>query len=144
MLTTTTSAGAARRRPMNMTGDDAMKQLWNTHRTLTAVSLALGVTLALFGAGLIVDPRTIAGAPAWLKPAKFAASLSIYGLTLVWMFRYLRDWPRLRSVAGTITAVVPVIEVGLIALQAWRGTTSHFNLATPLDIAVFSTMGAAI
>jgi hypothetical protein len=143
MLTVTTS-DVRRRDPMNTTGADAMKPLWNTHHLLTAVSLTLAVALAVFGVGLIADPRTIAGAPAWLKPAKFAASLSIYGLTLVWMFGYLRDWPRLRAVAGTITAVVAVVEVGLIALQAWRGTTSHFNLATPFDIAVFSTMGAAI
>jgi hypothetical protein len=121
-----------------------MKQLWNTHRALTAVSLAMAVALAVFAVGLIADPRTIAGAPAWLKPAKFAASLAIYGLTLVWMFRYLGDWPRLRGVAGTITAVVAVIEIGLIALQAWRGTTSHFNVATPFDTFVFATMGAAI
>ena len=32
--------------------------------------------------GLAVDPRAITGAPAWLKPAKFAISSAIYGLTL--------------------------------------------------------------
>ena len=30
------------------------------------------------------------------------------------------------------------------AAQGWRGTTSHFNVATPFDIAVFATMGVAI
>jgi hypothetical protein len=121
-----------------------MKQLWNTHPTLTAVSLALTAALAAFAAGLVLDPRTIAGAPAWLKPAKFAASLAIYGLTLVWLFRYLPDWPRTRRAAGTITAVVALIEVAAVALQAWRGTTSHFNVGTAFDRTVFAVMGLAI
>ena len=41
-------------------------------------------------------------------------------------------------------AVVGVVEAGLISLQAWRGTTSHFNVATPFDTAVFAVMGIAI
>ena len=121
-----------------------MKTLWKTDALLTAVSLLQLAALAGFVIGMIVDPRLVAGAPAWLKPAKFAASLAIYGLTLAWMFRFLPDWPRTRRAAGVITAAVGVIEVGLIALQAWRGTTSHFNVATPFDIAVFASMGGAI
>jgi hypothetical protein len=121
-----------------------MKQLWKTHPPLTAASLLMFAVLAASAVGLIVDPRTIAGAPAWLKPAKFGASIGIYGFTLVWIFRYLPDWPRTRHLAGWTTAVVGVIEAGLIALQAWRGTTSHFNVATPFDGAVFVVMGIAI
>ena len=34
----------------------------------------------------------IGGAPAWLKPAKFAASIAIYTLTLAWVFTYLPEW----------------------------------------------------
>ena len=36
------------------------------------------------------------------------------------------------------------IEMGVIVLQALRGTTSHFNANTPFDLAVFNVMGAAI
>jgi hypothetical protein len=36
------------------------------------------------------------------------------------------------------------IELGSIALQAARGTTSHFNVSTPLDAALFMIMGGAI
>src|SRR4029079_19221238 len=121
-----------------------VKTLGKTEAVLTAVSLLQLAALAAFVVGMIVDPRLIAGAPAWLKPAQFAASLAIYGLTLVWVFRFLPDWPRTRRAAGAITAAVGVIEVALIALQAWRGTTSHFNVATPFDVAVFATMGVAI
>ena len=36
--------------------------------------------------GMLVDPRIITGAPAWLKPFKFAISTAIYSLTLAWIF----------------------------------------------------------
>jgi hypothetical protein len=94
--------------------------------------------------GVFLDPRLIAGAPAWLKPFKFAVSTAVYSLTLAWVFQWLADWPRVRRVVGWTTAVVFVLEVAIIDAQAWRGTTSHFNAATPLDTTLFSVMGAAI
>jgi hypothetical protein len=94
--------------------------------------------------GMLVDPRVITGAPAWLKPFKFAVSTAIYSLTLAWIFGWLSDWPRVRRVVGWATAIVFVLEVALIDLQAWRGTTSHFNVSTRLDGALFVLMGAAI
>jgi hypothetical protein len=100
--------------------------------------------LAAFAVALVLDPRTIAGAPAWLKPAKFAVSTAIYMFTVAWVFGYLREWTRVRRVVGRTTVSVLVLEVGIIALQAWRGTTSHFNNATPLDAALFTAMGLGI
>ncbi|GAB3279038.1 RNA-guided endonuclease InsQ/TnpB family protein [Parasphingorhabdus pacifica] len=42
--------------------------------------------------------------------------------------------------------VTSVLETALITVQAWRGVPSHFNLETPLDAAVSSTLavGGAI
>jgi hypothetical protein len=100
--------------------------------------------LTAFLIGIAIDPRVIAGAPAWLKPAKFAASTAIYMFTLAWIFGYLSEWPRLRRVVGRGTAAIFILEVAVIALQAWRGTTSHFNVSTPFDAALFTVMGTAI
>ena len=90
---------------------------------------------------LLVDPREITGAPAWMKPAKFAASIAIYTLTLAWVFTYLREWPRTRRVVSWVTTVTLLLEIVIIDLQAWRGTTSHFNVGTLLDGVLFTIMG---
>ena len=122
----------------------AIARLWKTDAALTITGLAMLPVLTFAVAGLVLDPRLIVGAPAWLKPAKFAASALIYSLTLTWMFGYLGGWVRTRRHVGRITAGVFVLEVGLVCLQAWRGTTSHFNVGRPLDAVVFSVMGVAI
>ena len=111
---------------------------------LTFTGLLMLAALAAALAGLWLDPRIITGAPAWLKPAKFAASTAIYTLTLAWIFTYLHDWTRTRRIVGRTTAAILVGEVGLIYVQAWRGTTSHFNVGTALDAVVFAVMGIGI
>jgi hypothetical protein len=118
--------------------------LWQTDRPLTAVGLIMIPALAASLVGIWLDPRMITGAPAWLKPTKFAASIGIYTLTLAWVFTYLSEWRRTRRIVGWTTAVVLILELVVIDLQAWRGTTSHFNVATPLDMTLFSIMGSAI
>jgi hypothetical protein len=118
--------------------------MWTNGALLTATGLLMLVVLIGAGVGLVVDARTITGAPAWLKPAKFAASIAIYTLTLAWVFTHLDDWPRTRRVVSAITAVTLVLEIIIIAFQAWRGTTSHFNVGTPFDLALWATMGWAI
>jgi hypothetical protein len=92
----------------------------------------------------VLDARTILGVPAWLKPLKFALSTAIYSFTFVWIFSYLPEWRSTRRVAGFITAAIFVIEVGIIDVQVWRGTTSHFNTATVLDGALYTIMGVGI
>jgi hypothetical protein len=119
-------------------------RLWRVDPLLTATGLVMLPVLAGALIGLVVDPRIITGAPAWLKPAKFAVSIAIYTFTLAWIFSYLPDWPRMRRIVGRVTAVVMVLEIAIISLQAWRGVTSHFNASTPLDMTLFSVMGTAI
>lgn len=123
---------------------DTVITLWRTDAPLTALGLLMIAMLAAAAVGLVVDPREITGAPAWLKPAKFAASIAIYTLTLAWVFTYLREWRRLRRVVSWVTVVTLLLEIVIIDVQAWRGTTSHFNVSTPLDGVLFTIMGLAI
>ena len=118
--------------------------LWRGSAPLTAVGLLMLVVAVASLAGIFVDPRIITGAPAWLKPFKFAISTAVYSLTLAWIFQWLTSWPRVRRIVGWTTAIVFVLEVAIIDLQAWRGTTSHFNASTPLDRTLFFVMGSAI
>ncbi len=118
--------------------------LWRASPPLTGVGLLMAAAAAGFAVAMALDPRVVVGAPAWLKPFKFAVSTGIYSLTLAWVFGWLVDRPRTRRVVGWTTATVFVLEVAIIAVQAGRGTTSHFNAATPLDATLLSVMGLAI
>ncbi|HEX2167936.1 MAG TPA: hypothetical protein VHG09_11950 [Longimicrobiales bacterium] len=120
------------------------REMWRASPPLTAVGVLMLFVAGLSLVGVFADPRVITGAPAWLKPFKFAVSTAIYSLTLAWIFTNLTDWPRMRRIVGWTTAIVFILEVGLIDIQAWRGTTSHFNVATTFDRVLFGVMGTAI
>lgn len=113
-------------------------------RPLEFVTWLMAPLGLLFAVLMLADPRVIEGAPAWLKPLKFAVSTAIYSATLAWVLRFLPDWPRLARRAAAVTAWVFVVEVALIALQAARGTTSHFNTSSLVDGVIFSVMGVGI
>lgn len=119
-------------------------RLWRGSAPLTCTGLLMIAALAVAVVGLLIDPRTITGAPAWLKPAKFAVSIAIYTLTLAWIFTLIPNWVRTRRIVEWTTAIVMVLEVVIIDLQAFRGTTSHFNVSTVFDGVLFTIMGAAI
>ena len=103
--------------------------------------LALAV---VFGLLIAVDSREILGVSRWLKPLKFALSIALYLGTLGWILGRLPITVRgVRGITwGAIGAMV--IEMVGIGGQSARGTTSHFNQATPFDGAVFGLMGLAI
>lgn len=121
-----------------------VRQAWEGDRLLTIAAGLFALLLVPTVLAIWLDPRTITGMPAWLKPAKFAASTAIYSITLAWVFRHLAEFPRTRASVGRTTAGVFVIELAIIYLQAWRGTTSHFNVGTRLDATLFAVMGSAI
>ncbi len=122
----------------------ALRRLWQTSPELIATAALMQVVLAGAIVGLVLDPTIITGAPAWLKPAKFAVSITSYTVTLAWIFTLLPEWTRTRRAIGWITAVTMVLEIVIIAGQAWRGRQSHFNVATTGDAVLFMIMGTAI
>lgn len=113
------------------------------HAWLTTLALAHVVLLALLLVGVMIDDVQVLGINRWIKPMKFAASIAIYLGALAWYAPALgteraRRWPL--ALAGWTM----VVEIVAIVVQAARGTTSHYNIATPLDAAIFATMGNAI
>jgi hypothetical protein len=119
-------------------------EFWRRNPPLIALVLTMLVVAAVAILGLVVDQRVITGAPAWMKPLKFAVSIAIYGATLLWMLAFIPDRPRLVAAVSWAVLLGLGFEIALIVMQVLRNTTSHFNVATSFDAAVFRSMGAAI
>ncbi len=99
--------------------------------------------LLLATAMFFADHTVITGINAWIKPAKFAISITVYAWTFAWLLHYLPDRGKRKFIArGIITCMF--VENALIFMQAARGVRSHFNITTALDGMIFSTMGVFI
>ncbi len=123
---------------------ELVRNAWSLNRPLTALVVGMLAVLIVSLLGLVIDPRIITGAPAWLKPTKFALSIAIYAATLLWLLTLVDDRPRLVSVISWLVALGVGAEMVLIVVQVLRGTTSHFNVATAFDTTVFGIMAAVI
>jgi hypothetical protein len=122
----------------------AWRRLLEVNRPLTILGTVMALTFVATLAGVVFDHRVITGAPAWLKPAKFAISTSIYSFTFVWLLGFVRKHPRVVRLAANVTVVSITIEMIAIITQAARGTTSHFNMTTPFDSFLWMMMGTFI
>ncbi|MFC4128539.1 hypothetical protein [Nocardia rhizosphaerae] len=100
------------------------------HRPLLVNSALMAVLVAVSLVGMLVDERMLLGESVWLKPAKFGFAFALYGVTLAWILRLPHRGRRVTWWLGTVFAVTGVADVGFIAVQAARGTFSHFNTAT--------------
>jgi hypothetical protein len=121
-----------------------LRRAWLANKPLAFVGVAMIGVLVAAAAGLLLDDQVVTGAPAWLKPAKFAISVCLYTFTFVWLLNFVSGHTRLVRVIAWATAAALGIEMVLIVGAAAVGETSHFNVSTPLHSAVWSTMGAAI
>lgn len=109
-----------------------------------AVAGLMVVCTAVCLVGLVVDPRTILGAPAWAKPLKFSLSILLYAVTWAWLIAHLPRWRTLARQLGTVVAVALVVEQALIVWAAATGTTSHFNVSNSVHVIVWGVMAVAI
>lgn len=114
------------------------------HRPLMLLALAMAILTLVAIGGTIVDDRTLTGLPIWAKAAKFALSVLIYAITWAWLIQQFTRWRRIAWWAGTVAAVGLGLELTVIVVQIVRGTTSHFNFTTPVNAALWDTMGLSI
>jgi hypothetical protein len=84
------------------------------------------------------------GAVSFRKPLTFSISVGLLMATVGWVLDRLPDRPRLAGALAWIFLVSSSVEVGLIAVQAWRGRASHFNVMEAGDAAIFALMGTAV
>ncbi len=120
------------------------RSLFTAAPALTVFGFVMAADLVFTLLGLAVDHRIITGAPAWLKPAKFALSTMIACWSFAVCMASTSVWPRLVRALDVLLTVGLAIEIALIDMQAARGTTSHFNIATSFDATVFAVMGVSI
>jgi hypothetical protein len=78
---------------------------------------------------------------AWFKPFKFAISIFFYAWTMAWYCYYL---PTFNSQIFNWAVIFLLgFEVIYIAIQAFKGQLSHFNISSPLYSALYTLMGMA-
>ncbi|MBJ6145510.1 hypothetical protein [Hymenobacter sp. BT559] len=94
---------------------------------------------------LPLDHRHVAGALVWLKPLKFSLSIVVYAWTLAWLLASLPAAAQgaVRTIGWGVAACM-LVEQAVIFVQAARGTTSHYNVSSALDGALFGLMGVFI
>ncbi|MFD3508850.1 hypothetical protein [Nocardia sp. NPDC058666] len=97
------------------------------HGPLMVNSALMAALVVVSVVGMVVDDRVLLGESVWLKPAKFGFAFALYGVTLAWILRLPHRGRRATWWLGTVFAVTGVADVGFIAVQAARGTFSHFN-----------------
>lgn len=113
-------------------------------RTLWAAagfSLAL---LACFAAAALLDSRSLYGANAWLKPAKFALSFLVLHATLAIVVERLSTSVREgRAMRITVAALLgaTVFELFYIGGRAGLGLASHFAISTRFEALGWTLMG---
>lgn len=115
---------------------------WHPPLITLAALMAASAGLALLG--IVLDDRILRGEPIWLKPLKFSLSIGIYALSWAWLIDQLHRFRRTAWWAGTVSAGFLLIEQIIIVLAVIRGTTSHFNVSTGFDAALWSVMAGSI
>lgn len=122
-----------------------LRQLHRLNPTLSATGW-LNVALLLLALALLpFDARQVTGLLVWIKPIKFSLSVIAFAWTLGWLLGALPAQVQraVRWLSGGV-ALSMVAEQACVFVQAARGTTSHFNIASAFDAGVFQLMGLMI
>jgi len=114
------------------------------HRPLLWLAAAMAALAVFALVARFVDGREVLGANLWDKPLKFAISTVIYAVTWSWLIGQLERSRRLAQLSGNVIAAALVVELVIIVGVAAAGTTSHFNVSTPLATAMWSVMAMSI
>ena len=140
-MTALAYASASRAASDHSAGVDRERQAQSITLQVTALMLALLIPTAL---GVLFDERLTNGVNGWLKPIKFEASLAIHFGTLALLLGLIAPAVRAGRVVRwsmLAAAVLAVLEVAYIMVQAGRARASHFNNATRFEEVAYALMG---
>lgn len=124
--------------------DSLLAELFSREPLFAGTAVFLAALAVLAALGLLLDPRTVDGANVWLKPLKFAVSLTVFLVTLAWFAAWLpagvmqQGW--YRPFTLLIVACV-ALEMIWIVGSAASGLRSHFNTEVAFLQAVYPVMG---
>ena len=106
---------------------------WKSNRSLTALIVFSVSVLIVSMFGLCFDQRMVLGEHPWIKPAKFSASLAIYGVTLIWLGQFLTNhtYAFRRTCRAALSG--SIAELSIIIIQVMRGAPNHFNMGSSFD-----------
>ncbi len=113
---------------------------------LSALTIIMLVLMFPKLGAMLVDTRLHNGVNIWIKPVKFDFALIIYTATLVVFARWIPQVTRAKLWFKFFTAAV---IVSIVFEQIWIGgaatfgTSSHFNIATPMMGLAFTIAGIA-
>jgi len=122
---------------------DLLPELKRRNGLLYSVGLAHAIFFAVCFMLYFVDDRQVMNINPWIKPMKFALSITLYLWTLAWLLYYLPN-PRHVRWIGIVIVISMIVEMATIALQAARGVPSHFNVTSTFNGVIFSVMGLFI
>jgi len=127
-----------------LTAVKALRHCWQADAPLTAMVMFSLFSFLFSFSGLCFDHRHISGEMAWIKPCKFGISIALYGVTLICLEKFLTTGKGLFRLTTMGALAGAILELLAITTQVLRGTTSHFNDATPIDAALWYMVKLAI
>jgi len=120
-----------------------LSTVFKQNKPLAWVGLAfLGLSIFL-AIAMPFHTGKVLGINALVKPLKFSISIWIFCWTMAFLLQYWVDQVLIRRLSLFIVFTM-LYEQGVITIQAFRGTLSHFNVDTPLESTLFSLMGIFI
>jgi hypothetical protein len=104
-----------------------------------AMVLAFGICSVM----QLIDAREFNGISLWVKPGKFYISMAVHFFTAAWALSLVETKHRTSQLVMWMSAALVFCawaEHAYITYRAAMGEASHFNVGTPLNSALYSTM----
>ena len=121
-----------------------IRELFDKRQPLMIAGLISFLCFAVLAIVSMFDPTEILGINRWIKPMKFFISIAIFLWTTAVYLYFLKGYNESARFISWAMIFIFTVEMFVIMLQSVRGTTSHFNIKTPLDAMLYAVMGVTI